>query len=154
MSRTKSMCFNVPDAKVAILAERGATKYEATKITTTKDTLGPNGFACAWWQWTPKSEHSYTKREAASVQGLSNNYFQETITSNTTNNNNNNNSVDNSSSSLHPSIHAYLLSRSVAPGTWLAEGLVGSREANRISKISFKNQRWLKGFILDLEDFL
>jgi len=32
------MCFTVPDAKVAILAERGDKKYEATKITTTKDT--------------------------------------------------------------------------------------------------------------------
>ena len=30
------MCFTVPDAKVAILAERGATKYGGTKITTTK----------------------------------------------------------------------------------------------------------------------
>ena len=32
------MCFTVPDAKVAILAERGDTKYEATKITTTSNT--------------------------------------------------------------------------------------------------------------------
>ena len=31
--------------------------------------LSANGFACAWWQWTPKSEHSYTKREAVAVQG-------------------------------------------------------------------------------------
>ena len=34
-----------------------------------KATLRAHGFACVWWQWTPKSEHSYTKREAASVQG-------------------------------------------------------------------------------------
>ena len=32
------MCFTVPDAKVAILAERGDAKYEATKITTTNNT--------------------------------------------------------------------------------------------------------------------
>ena len=39
----------------------------------------------------------------------------------------------NSTTVIHPSFHAHNLSRSSASGTWLAEGLVGSREAIRIS---------------------
>jgi hypothetical protein len=38
----------------------------------------------------------------------------------------------NSTTAIHPSFHAHNLSRSSASGTWLAEGLVGSREAIRI----------------------
>ena len=39
----------------------------------------------------------------------------------------------NSTTAIHPSFHAHNLSRSSASGTWLAEGLVGSREAIRIT---------------------
>ena len=46
----------------------------------------------------------------------------------------------NSTTAIHPSFHAHNLSRSSASGTWLAEGLVGSREAIRIIKIHTK---WL-----------
>ena len=70
------MCFTVPDAKVAILAERGATKYEATKITTTKDTpcglmvlrvRGDNGHL---------KVNTVTQNERQPVfRGLNNNYY-------------------------------------------------------------------------------
>ena len=45
----------------------------------------------------------------------------------------------NNTTAIHPSFHAHNLSRSSASGTWLAEGLVGSREAIRIKK-NLKNK--------------
>ena len=55
-----------------------------------------------------------------------------------------------STTAIHPSFHAHNLSRSSASGTWLAEGLVGSREAIRIIYLYTHTTLPIKKFVFFL----
>ena len=64
------MCFFDQDEKVAILAE-SVEKYKRTQNRNNKQrTLRVDGFTEAKWAVASKSDDSYTKREAATVQGV------------------------------------------------------------------------------------
>ena len=63
------MCFFDQDEKVSILAESVEKNKRTQNYNNNQLILRANGFTEAKWAVASKSEDSYTKREAASVQG-------------------------------------------------------------------------------------
>ena len=62
------MVFTSQDAILVQKPYKFTVKLNGHQITTTKDALGRNGFTEAKWVVASKSDNSYTKREAATVQ--------------------------------------------------------------------------------------
>ena len=64
------MCFFDQDEKVAILAESVEKNKRPRNYNNNRAILEPHGFTEAKWAVASKSDDSYTKRDAASVQGV------------------------------------------------------------------------------------